>query len=41
MVNNKIMKLCLEVLGHQKVTLLVPQYINVYRHHLPHSTLNI
>ena len=41
MVNNKLIKLCIEILGHQKFTSLIPQSINVYLHHLLHSTLNI
>ena len=40
-VNNKFIQLCLEVLGHQKSTLLVPKYINVCLHQLTHSILNI
>ena len=41
MVNNKLIKLCLEVLGHQKTTMLVPQYLNVCLHQLTHSIINI
>ena len=41
MVNNKFIKLFLEILGHWKFTLLISQYFNVYLHLLPHSTLNI
>ena len=41
MVNNKLVKLCIEILGHQQFTLLASQYVNVSLSLLPHSTLNI
>ena len=41
MVNNEIMKLCLEILSHWMSTLLISQYINLCLCLLSHSTLNI
>ena len=41
MFNNKLMKHCLEILGHQKFALFISQYINVYPHHLLLSTYNV
>ena len=41
MVNNKLVKLCIEILGHQKFTFLISQYVNVSLRHLHHSILNI
>ena len=41
MINNKIMKLCLEIRVHQKPTLLISKYVDVYLDHLPCSMLNI
>ena len=41
MVNNKLVKLCIEVLGHRKSTLLISQNVNISLSYLPQPTLNI
>ena len=41
MINNKFIKLFLEIFGHQKSTFLISQYIDVCLHQLAHSILNI
>ena len=41
MSDNKLIKLCLELLAHRKSTIPIFQYINVHLYHLLHSILNI